>query len=198
MSHFNDKAAEWDNEGKIKMMGKLAEKTISALQLKGPLSVMDFGCGTGLFGLEFADYASSLLGVDTSEGMLEVFDQKTKGQDRFRSKLINLEQQNLNEKFDLIVSSMAFHHLNHPDQMILKMKTLLNPKGRLAIVDLDKEDGTFHPNNSEMGVKHFGFGKEELEAWAREAGMKFSHQIINQVEKNDRNYGQFLAIFTKD
>ena len=153
MTHFNDQAAQWDSDDKIKMMMGLAEKTKEILNLSAPLEIMDFGCGTGLFGLEFADYASGLLGVDTSAGMLEVFNQKTNGVEKISSMLIDLEHEDLPKKFDLIVSSMAFHHLAAPDQMLMKMKQMLNPGGRMAIVDLDEEDGTFHPDNRAMGVK---------------------------------------------
>lgn len=195
MSHFNDQAKEWDSEEKIIMMKTLAQKTMAVLHLKEKLDIMDFGCGTGLFGLEFTDYAKSLLGIDTSEGMLEVFNKKTKGHDHIRSLLIDLENNTIKQKFDLIISSMAFHHLNHPAQMIQKLKSLLNPHGRLAIVDLDQEDGTFHPDNKKMGVKHYGFSQEKLSAWAKTENMKLSHQIINYISKNNQKYGQFLAVF---
>ncbi len=197
MSHFNDSAAEWDNENKIKMMAILAEKTLAKLNLNEKIDIMDFGCGTGLFGLEMADYANTLLGVDVSSGMLEVFDKKTQDDESVNSLLIDLEKDSLDRKFDLIVSSMAFHHLDRPIEMIGKLKSLLNPSGRLAIVDLDKEDGTFHPDNEGMGVKHYGFSKEELSSWADKYGMEINHHLINAIEKNDRQYHQFLAIFKK-
>jgi len=196
MSHFNDKAAEWDSEGKIKMMALLANKTIEVLKPEKKLDIMDFGCGTGLFGLEMADYARSLLGVDTSSGMLEVFDQKTDSAENIKSQLVDLESETINMSFDLIVSSMAFHHLNQPEKMITTLKNLLNAGGKLAIVDLDEEDGSFHPDNTGMGVKHFGFSKEKLQTWANENGLKLEHHLINQIEKNDRNYAQFLAVFS--
>lgn len=196
MSHFNDKAAEWDNEGKIKMMALLAKKTLEFIKPENKLDIMDFGCGTGLFGLEMADYARSLLGVDTSSGMLEVFDQKTQGADNIKSQLVDLESENIEMKFDLIVSSMAFHHLNEPGKMVKTLKSLLNKGGKLAIVDLDEEDGTFHPDNQGMGVKHFGFSKDKLQSWADENGLQLEHHLINDIEKNERNYSQFLAIFS--
>ena len=176
MSHFNEQAAEWDSPNKIKMMGLLAKKTAATLNLSQPVDIMDFGCGTGLFGLEFADYAKTLVGIDTSTGMLEIFNKKIHGESHIKSLCIDLEKEELSEKFDLIVSSMAFHHLTHPEKMILKLKKMLNHGGRIAIVDLDKEDGTFHPDPKAMGVKHFGFSKEELYGWADKAQMNIQYQ----------------------
>lgn len=194
MSHFNEQAKEWDSEDKIKMMSVLASKTIDALNLDEKIDIMDFGCGTGLFGLEMTDYAQSLVGIDTSEGMLEVFDKKTKGHPEIKSVLLDLEKQDYPEKFDLIVSSMAFHHLKDPAAMIVKFQSMLKPQGRIAIVDLDKEDGTFHPDNAAMGVQHHGFTKNEIMAWADQAGLALDYQIINDIDKNDKTYQQFLAI----
>jgi tRNA (cmo5U34)-methyltransferase len=195
MSHFNEVANEWDNEDKVLMMQKLAHGVMEKVSLDKGLKIMDFGCGTGLFGLEFNDYAKEMLGVDTSDGMLKVFDEKTKGDDRFRSMNINLEEENISEKFDLIVSSMAFHHLNYPGKVLNKLKNNLNSGGKIIVVDLDKEDGTFHPDNEGMGVKHFGFSKETLENWANKSELNLDHYIINSIDKNERKYQQFCAVF---
>ena len=157
MSHFNEVANEWDSKEKIGMMKTLASQVKENIPLSDKLKIMDFGCGTGLFGFEFSNYANELIGVDTSEGMLEVFDKKTKGKTGFRSININLEEKDIRETFDLIVSSMAFHHLNDPFKVLKKLRSCLNKQGKIVIVDLDKEDGSFHPDNEAMGVKHFAF-----------------------------------------
>lgn len=196
ISHFNKMAAEWDSPEKIRLMKTLADKTREVLALNEPVDIMDFGCGTGLFGLELANTAKSLVGVDTSKAMLDVFDKKTMGADHIVSINIDLERDTLDQSFDLIVSSMAFHHLSSPMSMIGKLKNILRPGGRLAIVDLDKEDGTFHPDNEGMGVKHFGFAEQEMQVWAQEAGMTLNHTIINELQKNNKIYRQFLAVFS--
>lgn len=199
MSHFNHAANTWDSEGKIQLMNRLATNASEKLNLQKDLDILDFGCGTGLFGLEFIDYAKSITGIDTSEGMLEVFREKVKGYDHIKCIQKDLEKESLesDQKFDLIVSSMTFHHLTNPMHMIRKLSDLLKDGGQMAIVDLEKEDGTFHPNNEEMGVKHFGFSNEELRSWAAEANLQIDTCTINSVEKNERQYNQFLAIFRK-
>jgi tRNA (cmo5U34)-methyltransferase len=198
MSHFNHVANDWDNEGKIKLMNTLATKTRKKLDIKDKVDILDFGCGTGLFGLEFIEQAKSITGIDTSEGMLEVFNKKAANYNNIKSININLEQEECNLKVDLIVSSMTFHHLDNPSRTLKKLSSMLNPKGQLAIVDLEKEDGTFHPDNKAMGVKHLGFSNEEIKSWADEAGLKVELCTINSLEKNDRSYNQFLAVFKQD
>lgn len=195
MSHFNEIANEWDSEQKVNLMHKLATEAKKVLNLQSKLDIMDFGTGTGLFGLEFSDNIKSLTGVDVSEGMLKVFDEKTSKFENINSLNINLEKNKIDQKFDLIISSMAFHHLDDPKSVLIKLKKNLNPNGKIAIVDLDHEDGTFHPDNESMGVKHFGFAQTELEQWAQEAHLHLEHTLINSINKNDKEYKQFLAVF---
>ncbi|WP_419172517.1 class I SAM-dependent DNA methyltransferase [Halobacteriovorax sp.] len=197
MSHFNHAANTWDSEDKIKLMGELAQKTLQVLNISKEVDILDFGCGTGLFGLEFINIAKSITGVDTSHGMLEVFNKKTSDQDHIRSINIDLEKDDLDEKFDLIISSMTFHHLDSPDKMTLKLASMLRDGGKMAIVDLETEDGSFHPDPKAMGVKHFGFSNEEIVGWADAAGLNVEITTINTRTKNLKKYNQFLAVFYK-
>lgn len=195
MSHFNKEAANWDDPKKIHRMNTLAKETLKVLNLSKKIDILDFGCGTGLFGLEFSEFANTLTGIDTSEGMLKIFDEKTKGYDHIKSLNVDLEKKDVNLKFDLIVTSMAFHHLTNPAQMLSKFKSMLNPNGMIAVVDLSKEDGTFHPNNKEMGVKHFGFSKEAVIKWANSLSLSLNYSTIFEIAKNEKNYKLFLAVF---
>lgn len=195
MSHFNEIASEWDSPEKVEKMKSLADKVRPFLNDLAGKKILDFGCGTGLLGLELFEEGGELVGVDTSDGMLEVFNKKVEGFSKVRSMNLDLESEPLNEKFDVIVTSMAFHHLNNPGAMVINFKEMLTANGVLAVVDLDQEDGTFHPDNRKMGVKHHGFSKDTLQSWATSNGLAFEHHIINKIQKNDREYGQFLALF---
>ncbi|MAX66938.1 MAG: class I SAM-dependent methyltransferase [Bacteriovoracaceae bacterium] len=195
MNHFNQVANDWDTPEKTQMMKELAKKTQKRLKLSQKIDIMDFGTGTGLFGLEFHPYLHTLTGIDTSQEMLNVFNKKTEAFSHIQSHQINLEDQSLASKFDLIISSMAFHHLQDPKKVLMKLKENLKQNGRIAIVDLDQEDGSFHPDNKAMGVKHFGFSKQELQYWAKQAKLNLDYQIINTLHKNETEYHQFLAIF---
>jgi len=197
MSHFNHAASSWDSESKIKRMEQLCQKTQNELHLENnKIDILDFGCGTGLFSLGFSDHAQSILGVDTSTGMVQAFNEKAKHLDCIRALVTNLEDQEINETFDLILSSMVFHHLSEPAVMLKKLSSLLKDKGRIAIVDLEKEDGSFHPDPENMGVKHFGFSREEILSWTKDTGLDVKITTINKMEKNGKNYEQFLAIFS--
>lgn len=195
MSHFNEVANSWDNPEKIERSKRFANEIKKAIRLDNNLDIMDFGCGTGVLGFEFIENAKSLLGIDTSQGMLDVYNEKAKNLSNVESKNINLEVDTLDRTFDLIVSSMAFHHLDHPEKMLSKFSKMLNSGGEILIIDLETEDGSFHPDNDGMGVKHFGFSEDDLSQWTSDLGLKLSFKTVDKIIKNDRSYNLFLAIF---
>ena len=208
MSHFNSSAPKWDAPEKVQMMEILASKTISALRhflTSGKKKdIIDFGCGTGLFGLAFSDYLNTLTGIDTSEGMLAVFNEKTANLPHIRAVFADLEDASFEPELlplsraDLVISSMAFHHLKQPEVVLGRLKPILAAGGAFAIADLDEEDGTFHPNNVEMEVQHFGFSKTDVERWAQTSHLSLQYDIIHTIHKNDKTYPVFLAIMKNE
>ena len=196
MSHFNHVANEWDSPEKIQLITKLANKTREIINLGGNLDVLDFGCGTGLFGMAFLENAKSMTGIDTSESMLEEFKKKSSAVNT-ETLLVDLESEEINREFDLIVSSMAFHHLCEPSIVFNKLFKMLRAGGKIIIVDLEEEDGSFHPDPNAMGVKHFGFSRSEIDNWCLNLSVRKEIYTINKVTKSEKTYAQFLAVFTK-
>ncbi len=97
--------------------------------------------------------------------------------------------------FDLIVSSMAMHHIQDVSTALSRLHDCLRPGGRVALADLDAEDGSFHPDG--MGVYHQGFDRDDFRARMMAAGFTdVRTSDAHQIEKNDRQYGVFLAVGT--
>ncbi len=204
MEHFTQIAKEWDTPEKVHRnfeYGKEIKNQIS-FSVENKIKILDIGCGTGLLGSQFLDHPDSqLIGVDTSSGMLDVFLHKfvSNNPDGARAKayLMDMTKTELPESnFDLIISAMAFHHIKDTYPMLQKLKDRLSTNGVIAIIDLDEEDGSFHPDPKNMGVHHFGFSSEQNHAWAKELGLQMiSRKIVHTIDKNDKNYPIFLAIF---
>ena len=197
MSHFNQVANSWDNSENLQRSEAFAKAIrlhLAGLKFK---SILDFGCGTGLLSGQFYDETDHILGVDTSFEMLQMF-QKKDGDKKVKTILLDLRSQDLpgEESFDLILSSMAFHHLDKPEVVLEKLYARLSPNGRICIIDLESEDGSFHPDNKNMGVKHFGFSNSEIQHWVETKKHPAPDiQTIFQIEKNNRQYGIFLSVF---
>lgn len=200
MSHFASVAKEWDTPQTIERNEIFSRSLAKYFPETSNLELMDFGCGTGLLSVNFVERSQKLIGVDTTQEMLDVFNQRFKEFKQVQALCTNLEDssQELNGQcFDVIYTAMAFHHLKSPMETLKLFKQQLKPEGKVAVIDLDQEDGSFHPDNEGMGVHHYGFGREELQTWADKLEFRqFKHEIIHSIEKNDRIYRVALSIFS--
>jgi ubiquinone/menaquinone biosynthesis C-methylase UbiE len=164
------------------------------------LAILEFGCGTGLVGLRYAEKAASLDMVDASPAMLDVL--RTKGEARaghvavHEGTLSMLVGQTLAPDFiDWIISNMALHHVEDIPALIEVLHRLTKPGGRVTIGDLETESGTFHAPNV---VPHNGFDPQELSLLFENGGfnsVKYHTFLTMPKEDNDgvtRTYSAFI------
>ncbi|MCX7738366.1 MAG: class I SAM-dependent methyltransferase [Hydrogenothermaceae bacterium] len=203
MSKFDVAALTWDEKpARVNIARSVAEEVKDLVPLERNFKILDFGCGTGLVSFFLADSVGAIVGVDSSKGMVDVFNKKAqKSQINAAAYQMDLMREDLkNRDFDLIVSSMTFHHIKDPVAILKKLNIYLKDNGYMAVADLLKEDGTFHEDNE--GVEHFGFDIEEFEGYLRASGFADVHKkIIFKVEKEregfNREYPVFLIIGKK-
>lgn len=118
--------------------------------------------GTGLVTLRLAPSVRELVAADVSPKMLEVLAEKlAQGQvPNVRTLCWDVEQVDCPESgFDVVVSSMALHHVRDTDLLFCRLRRVLATGGWVALADLDTEDGTFHADPT--GVHHHGFDRAE-------------------------------------
>ena len=100
----------------------------------------------------------------------------------------------LPERYDAIVSCMAMHHVPDTRTLMQAFADALQPGGRIALVDLYAEDGSFHGDNAAKGVHHLGFAPDALQALAEQAGLQgiaFT-EVLRVHRPNGREYPLFL------
>ncbi|MCB9745743.1 MAG: methyltransferase domain-containing protein [Alphaproteobacteria bacterium] len=195
---FADKAQEWDSRP---IPAQISEGVGAALvehvALRGDLRVMDFGAGTGLVCAKIAPQVGKVLAVDISEAMLQQLACKPELQGRVEVRCQNILEQPLAEQVDLVVSAMAMHHVEDTRALMATLYAHLSPGGQVALADLDKEDGDFHPPGIE-GVFHAGFEREALGALMQEAGFEAPAFVTAcEVDKEGKRYPIFLVTARK-
>lgn len=198
MNHFKEAAKTWDKDATVNR-NKVFADSIEKHLTRDQLSLLDFGCGTGLLSQFLEKKISHLVGIDPTHEMLEQFNSKFTHLKSVKSHALNIEKEAIPSdlgQFDVIVSAMAFHHLENPLKTLGLLKGLLNENGQIFVLDLDLEDGTFHPDNKGMGVHHHGFSEADQSMWSSELGFKsFTREIIHHISKNDREYGVALSLY---
>ncbi|HOW96504.1 MAG TPA: class I SAM-dependent methyltransferase [Kiritimatiellia bacterium] len=167
---FDKEAANWDeNPARVRLAADVARAIARQVPLTPDMDILDFGCGTGLVALNFAPLVKSVTGADSSLAMIEVMEAKAReqGLNNVHTRHL-LPGGSLAGAYDLIVSSMAFHHIEQPAALLRQLFAALKMPGRLCVADLDSDGGEFHHDNT--GVFHFGFERNALGDWFRQAG----------------------------
>lgn len=95
-------------------------------------AVLDLGCGYGNNCIDFIRKgALKVVGIDVSHKMLEVA-RKENPNELVKYMLLDMNQiGSLDQKFDLVFSSFAFHYVKDFEKLLLDIRTLLNDNGTL-------------------------------------------------------------------
>lgn len=169
---FKNRAKNWDNDKRIQRSKIIAEKIDEIVGEHKDSSIMEYGCATGLVSFNLIDKFRKLTLMDSEEEMINIVKEKVidyKISNVFPVKIDLTNQMYLEEKFDLIYTSLTIHHILDIEKIIKTFYNLLNPKGTLFIAELDKEDGSFHINHKNFNG-HNGFQHEVMEQAFTNAG----------------------------
>ncbi len=201
MSRFDEIAKVWDAKPRRLEGARLVFEAIkSKININKNWIVADYGTGTGLLLIHFQPFVKKLFGFDNSESMLKMLDKKVKEASikNVSRVLHDADKENLPEnKFDLFVSRMTLHHISDVQNVLKQAYKSLKFGGKLAIADLETEDGTFHSEPNES-IKHFGFNKFEFVEMLKNAGFKnINCETIFSIDKGIKKYPVFLAYAEK-
>jgi putative AdoMet-dependent methyltransferase len=97
---------------------------------------LDIGTGTGNLAGKFIEQGVHMSGVDQSKEKLRQCKRKYPALETRLGNFLAIPY--LEGEFDFIVSSFAFHHLNHEQQLLAleEMRRVLKPHGRICMADL--------------------------------------------------------------
>jgi ubiquinone/menaquinone biosynthesis C-methylase UbiE len=122
-------------------------------------SAIDFGCGTGLVGMNLLKDFKSMLFLDTSQNMVNQIKQKISVSDIQNASTLcfDLEKESLSELHaDYIFMVQVLLHISEVDMILSRLYEVLNENGHLLIVDFDKNE------KIASDMVHNGFYQTEL------------------------------------
>ncbi|KAF2745048.1 S-adenosyl-L-methionine-dependent methyltransferase [Sporormia fimetaria CBS 119925] len=197
-ARFNAEAAAWDSnpttvESTKKALEAIMRYVPELAQGRGKdLDVLEIGCGTGLLSMQLAPHVRSLVGVDTSDGMIDAFNKKVAAlpdPDKANMATVNVLMEEADDvhvqgaaaalatrrgetgkdvpyRFDLVVSHLTLHHVPEMAPLIATLFNSLKSGGRIALTDYEDfgpEAIPFHPKSKREGVERHGIKRDELE-----------------------------------
>jgi ubiquinone/menaquinone biosynthesis C-methylase UbiE len=160
LEHFDKRAAQYDSASKEELARRIADAFIAAEGVKwdaNSTTVVDFACGTGtlphwrqllmtgLISNKLLPHVKKVVGVDISQGMVNVFDQKiaqSNSKDKMQAVCIDIMSIPYSEipeelkGVDVVVCSMAYHHIDNVDHATTVLASLLKKGGHLLVIDL--------------------------------------------------------------
>ncbi len=197
MSTFDEKAREWDTPERHARAEAVAQAIRASVPLATSMRAIDLGAGTGLLGFALADSVGEMVLAEPSAGMRDVIREKLASGASPHVSAIDFEvpaDPPPGDPFDLAVSMLVLHHLPDTAAALRAIRSLLRPGGRIALADLDAEDGSFHGPDAE-GVHHHGFDRSKLIRLAGDAGfVDVAVRTATVIESEDRTYPLFLLL----
>lgn len=168
---FDTEAATWDSNKKhvesCDMAVEAIKRHISAFGdgSSKNFDVLELGCGTGLISFKIAPLVRSLVGVDTSDGMIGAFNAKIaalENPDKANLAAVNTMLKEADDvhiqgaaaalagrrgvsdpdgavpyRFDLIISHLTFHHIADIPEILRVLYQCLKPGGKIAVTDYE-------------------------------------------------------------
>ncbi len=197
MTRFDEKARDWDTPERRQRAEEVAAAIRASVPLSAATRVIDVGAGTGLLGIALAGDVGEVVLAEPSQGMLEVVREKLadRGAGNVTAARFDLTSDPPpGEPFDLAVSLLVLHHLEDTAAALAAILLLLRPGGRIALADLDTEDGSFHAAEAE-GIHHQGFDRRSLAGLAAAAGfVDLEFRTATEIEHEDGRFPVFLLL----
>jgi len=187
VENFDLMAKDFDTDKRTARAKAIADE-IRRHILAGRKSAIEFGCGTGLVGLQLVDSFKTLLLIDSSVEMVRQVERKLEGLNHPAVSTLCydlLKNAPKNLRADYIFSSLVLHHITDTEAILHRFYAMLNNGGHLLIVDIDEDDGSFHAKYPDFDGYN-GFNHSFLKELALKAG--FSNVNIEAFYYDSKVY----------
>lgn len=201
IKHFEEEAPKRDEivkgyltEGQIRTITNSIVSEIEPVE-EEKLDILDIGAGSGFFTVRLRETLKNLgfpqiniYGLDLCPSMLKILVERgivpLWGIAEHLIECIKLMIENHNlrvpNKFDYVISILAFHHFIDPEKALSNIKGIVKPNGKVVIVDITKYD------NEELRRKlrdsRPGFELEEIGFMAKKHFREVKVEVIKGVK----------------
>lgn len=168
---FNYIAERYDNKVRIEIAKIISEEIRRHLPDGEKKHAIDYGCGTGLVGMNLLDTFDSVLFIDASSNMIKQVEQKIEQMQIKTAETLccDFETGCLTDiHADCLIVAQTLLHIKNVDFILSRFYDVLNKGGRLFIIDFDKNEEIV---SDEV---HNGFVQAQLIEATKKAGFKKS------------------------
>ncbi len=164
---FEAVANSYDTPERIGISKIIAEALRPCIENGDQKTAIDFGCGTGLIGMELLKNFKSVLFIDASPNMARITEQKLRQSNMTNSNVLccNIEENTPPDlRADYIIMAQVLLHIKNIEPVLAQMHAMLNEGGHLLVVDFDKNEAIVSAD------VHNGFEQESLNSLLKRLG----------------------------
>lgn len=179
-SYFSSVADNWDAIRSLHYPNEKIEQALLEIAGPGPYRhIVDFGTGTGRMLTLFAPLAQEAEGIDLSHHMLTV---ARANLEREGTPVARVRQGDVtaapfdDASADLVIIHQVLHYVDAPNRVIAEAGRILEPGGRLLIVDFAPHELEFL--RTEHGHHRLGLSPDAISSWANAAGLNLSEPRV--------------------
>ncbi len=152
------------------------------------LKICDIGCGNGALIIRLAEYCkntglqATFVGYDLSSPFIEYAKSAAKYKElkNVTFKQFNIENEKLNDDFDIILSSEVLEHLHKPDEILLKIFNSLAKGGHFILTTPNSKNLIKYPFQF---VKKF-INKHDSEVLSKNLTKKEQTFVLAEIEQH--------------
>lgn len=186
---------QYDPESQFEIADKRLHRLSELVDLKEK-KVLEVGCGRGYLSKSLVDqYGCSVVGIDISE---HVEWQTLRNSPNLDYLVLDLSERNpfAEERFDLIVSFVAWEHMMHPFTMLKECCRVLKPEGKIYIcANLYRSPRASHLyRDIYFPFPHLLFPEEVIAEFCLKHGVS-KHWFDEYYYRNKLTYSQYKEYF---
>ena len=178
-TYFSAIAPEWDRIRSMHYPDNLIEAAILKLAGPGPFRrVVDLGTGTGRMLTLLGRRAQMAEGLDLSHQMLSLAraNLADAGLTGTRVRQGDATATPFPTGFaDMVIVHQVLHYLEQPERVLQEAARILEPGGRLLVIDFAQHDHEFM--REEFGHHRLGIRHDNMKIWARNAGLDLNDPV---------------------
>lgn len=166
---FDDIANRYDTPERVQIAEISTNAIREYLSHTKSKDAIDFGCGTGLVGMNLIHDFQSMLFLDTSQNMIDQVKHKIIHSNISNADTLcfDFEKDSLSDLHsDYLIMVQVLLHIADVELILSRLYEVLNPGGHLLIVDFDKNEKVV------SDIVHHGFDQIELAHIMTKIGFK--------------------------